>query len=400
MALTFVAHNTPEPALYGAMASVLAEQTGADLAHLMTNWDISLFADACQHVTAEGNLVASGLLWHERRNRKSPGKALTLSELLSLNPSQDWIIPLSPSGLTDLPQMVAVARQHAIEFQIIDVEAREQGFQFGSHGIIDKAQTIWWRDNYGRLTSGPRVAAPLGSLRLKIALLGTYQDQIQSYPATLAALGDAADAQGLHVETVFIPPRSPEHVLRSVMQQIDGVILPGGSDMQNVAGQIRVAHYCLRQQIPTLGLCLGMQTMATAVIQQMTGSLFANLAEADPLAAVKTFVPLAEAAAHPEHRLGAKVMSLRKGSQMAAVLGDKATLRYNHRFQLNPLFIDDLEAYGLAVSGTDQSGTIADAIEYAEHPFYLGVQGHPELTSTALQPHPLFSAFLQASLKR
>lgn len=398
MALTFVAHNTPEPALYGAMASVLAEQTGADLAHLMTNWDISLFADACQHVTAEGNLVASGLLWHERRNRKSPGKALTLSELLSLNHSQDWIIPLSPSGLTDLPQMVAVARQHAIDFQIIDVEAREQGFQFGSHGIIDKAQTIWRRDNYGRLTSGPRVAAPLGSLRLKIALLGTYQDQIQSYPATLAALGDAADAQGLHVETVFIPPRAPEHVLRSVMQQIDGVILPGGSDMQNVAGQIRVAHYCLRQQIPTLGLCLGMQTMATAVIQQMTGSLFANLAEADPLAAVKTFVPLAEAAAHPEHRLGAKVMSLRKGSQMAAVLGDKATLRYNHRFQLNPLFIDDLEAYGLAVSGTDQSGTIADAIEYAEHPFYLGVQGHPELTSTALQPHPLFSAFLQASL--
>lgn len=400
MALTFVAHNTPEPALYGAMASVLAEQTGADLAHLMTNWDISSFADACQHVTAEGNLVASGLLWHERRNRKSPGKALTLSELLSLNPSQDWIIPLSPSGLTDLPQMVALARQHAIDFQIIDVEPREQGFQFGSHGIIDKAQTIWWRDNYGRLTSGPRVAAPLGSLRLKIALLGTYQDQIQSYPATLAALGDAADAQGLHVETVFIPPRSPEHVLRSVMQQIDGVILPGGSDMQNVAGQIRVAHYCLRQQIPTLGLCLGMQTMATAVIQQMTGSLFANLAEADPLAAVKTFVPLAEAAAHPEHRLGAKVMSLRKGSQMAAVLGDKATLRYNHRFQLNPLFIDDLEAYGLAVSGTDQSGTIADAIEYAEHPFYLGAQGHPELTSTALQPHPLFSAFLQASLKR
>ncbi|EIC84089.1 gamma-glutamyl-gamma-aminobutyrate hydrolase family protein [Serratia sp. M24T3] len=397
MALTFVAHNTPEPALYGAMASVISAQYGTELAHLSESWDTSRYADACQHVTAEGNLVSSGLLWHERLNQKSPGKAWNLAELLRAHGNRDWVIPLGPSGLANFAQLVAEARYHSIEHRLLEVVGNQKGFQFSHNGSLDTTQTAWRRDSYGRLTSAANLSIPFTSRRLKIALIGTYQDQLQSYPATLAAIGDAAEALGLSVETVFIPPRSSEQLLHNLMPDIDGVILPGGSDMQNVAGQIRVAHYCLRQQIPTLGLCLGMQTMATAVIQQMTGSLFANLAEADPHAAIKTFVPLAETPGHPQHRLGDDVMTLRNGSRMAAVLGDKTTLRYNHRFQLNPLFIDDLEAYGLAVSGTDPSGSIADAIEYAAHPFYLGVQGHPELTSTAQQPHPLIAAFLQAA---
>jgi len=397
MTLTFVAHNTPEPALYGAMASVLACQRGVGLAHLPVDWNKQRYADACQHVTAEGELVSSGLLWYERLSGKSAGKVWQLDDLLSLHGGKDWVIPLGPSQLESFTKLARAVRDYSVEYQLVEVERVAQGYQLGRGS---SGQGLWWRDSFGRFTAGHRTPPMPGARRLRIALIGTYSDQLGSYPATLAALGDAAEALGTAVETVFIPPRAPENVLLGTLQDVDGVLMPGGSDMLNVAGQIRVAHYCLQHELPVLGLCLGMQTMATAVIQQMLGNTQANLAEADPLAPLKTFVPLAQTSGHPQHRLGDDVMKMCSDSQLASLLGEEATVRYNHRFQLNPQFKTNLQSYGLTVSGTDRSGTIADGIEYAAHPFYVGVQGHPELTSAAERPHPLISAFLKAAANK
>ncbi|WP_225741491.1 glutamine amidotransferase-related protein [Rouxiella badensis] len=397
MSLTFVAHNTLEPAIYGAMAGVLASQRGVELAHLNVEWDTQRYADACQHVTAAGDLVTSGLLWYERLSGKSAGRVWQLDDLLSLHGAKDWIIPLGPSQLASFTRLAREVRNYSVDYQLVEVEHSRQGYQFHRLDSLDGAPNTWWRDSFGRFTQRHHTQQSSSSRRLRIALIGTYQDQLESYPATLASLGDAAEAQGTLTEIVFIPPRSSEHVLQSTLKDIDGVILPGGSDMQNVAGQIRVAHYCLKHGIPTLGLCLGMQTMATAVIQQMSGDTQANLAEADPQAAVKTFIPLGETAGRSLHRLGDNVMKMRSGSQMASILGERSTIRYNHRFQLNPQFKDSLENYGLAISATCLDGAIADGIEYASHPFYVAVQGHPELTSTSENPHPLMRAFLQAA---
>jgi len=400
MTLTFVAHNTPEPALYGAMASILACQRGVGLAHLSVNWNKQRYADACQHVTAEGELVTSGLLWYERFSGKSAGKVWLLDDLLSLHGSKDWVIPLGPSQLESFTKLARAVRDYSVDYQLVEVERGVQGYQLRRGGSVQGGQGVWWRDSFGRFTTGHRTPPALGSRRLRIALIGTYSDQLGSYPATLAALGDAAEALGTAVETVFIPPRAPENVLISTLRDVDGVLMPGGSDMLNVAGQIRAAHYCLQHDLPVLGLCLGMQTMATAVIQKMLGNTQANLAEADPLAPLKTFVPLEQTSGHPQHRLGDDVMKMRDDSQLASLLGGETTVRYNHRFQLNPQFKKNLQSYGLTVSGTDRSGTIADAIEYAAHPFYVGVQGHPELTSAPERPHPLISAFLKAAVKK
>lgn len=392
MTITFVAHDTPEPALYGAMASILARHRGVGFAHLPVEWHKQNYADACQHVTSNGGLVTSGLLWYERFNGVCAGKVRQLDDLLSLHGGKEWVIPLGPSQLASFSKLMREVKDLSVDYELIEVKTKSQGYQLN----YGDSQEVWWRDSFGRLTSGYPERPRAASKRLSIALIGTYHDQLSSYPATLAALGDAADALGVAIETVFIPPQSPEHVLLSTLQHVDGVLLPGGSDMLNVAGQTRVAHYCLQQRVPVLGLCLGMQTMATAVIQQMMGNTAANLAEADPQAELKTFVPLGETSGH---RLGDKRMTMRAGSQLAAVLGETSVVRYNHRFQLNPQFKTDLEAYGLSISGTDESGAIAEGIEYASHPFYLGVQGHPELSSTAERPHPLMSAFLQAAVK-
>ncbi|MEG3132605.1 gamma-glutamyl-gamma-aminobutyrate hydrolase family protein [Rouxiella sp. T17] len=396
MTLTFVSHDTPEPALYGAMAAILAGQQGKPLAHLAVDWNKAAYADACQHVTANGHLVTSGLLWHERLNGKSAENFWPLESLINSSSSQDLIVPLAPSQQVTFNRFAQLARDFSIDYQVIEISESAKGFHFNSakEGEISK---IWRRDRYGRFITHQRLVNSTSAHRLRIALVGSYQDQKGSYPATLAALGDAIDAMALNVEVIFLPPQSSAQTLANTLASVDGVVLPGGSDMRNVAGQIRVAHYCLNHKKPILGLCLGMQTMATAAIQQMLGNTQANLAEADPQAAFKTFVPLAAMPGNPVHRLGDDNMFLAAGTHLAAVLGNNTQLRYNHRFHLNPLFKDDLARSGLIISGTDRSGTIADGIEHAAHPFYLGVQGHPELTSSVEQPHPLISAFLRAA---
>ena len=141
-----------------------------------------------------------------------------------------------------------------------------------------------------------------------------------------------------------------------------------------------------------------MQTMATAVAQKALGSSHANLAEADPSAPLKTFTPLSDEPSLPEHRLGESTVMIEEGSKLRKIFGAETPIRCNHRFRLNP----DLEAIlgkaGLLVSARDKSGRIAEAIELAGHPFFCGMQGHPELTSRPHAPHPLLRAFVQACL--
>ncbi|PKE29050.1 CTP synthase [Rahnella sp. AA] len=395
MAFIFVAHDTPEPSLYGAMAAILAAQKHLPLAHLPVSWDVARYPDACQHVIGEGQLMTSGLLWTERLNPQSAGKVMALDDLLNTYGTQDVVIPLGPAQIIQFTQIARQVRDNAFDYELINVERSNQGYAFSRHGQMDEAAGCWWRDRYGRWIN--HNTPPQTGTALRIALVGAQADQCSVYPATLASLGDAADALALSLDIVYADPLALEDHLHEVMANVDGILLPGGAAMCNVAGQICAAHYALNRNIPVLGLCLGMQTMTTAIVQKMMGSLKANLAEADPDAEIKTFVPLKETPTFPVHRLGSHTMHVRAGSRMHEILGDEFIVRYNHRFHLEPALKAGLEAFGLHISGTDVSGKIADGIEYTRHPFYLGVQGHPELSSLRVKPHPLLTAFLKAA---
>lgn len=165
--------------------------------------------------------------------------------------------------------------------------------------------------------------------------------------------------------------------------------------MPNVAGQIAVARATLRHGIPTLGLCLGMQTMATAAVQQLPALREASLAEANPAAPVKTFVPLRQPALTGVHRSGRLSMHSRPGTLMAALLGEHSPLHYNHRYQFNPDLNGALAQAGIDVSALGGDGTVVDAIEAGNGRFWCGVQGHPELGSRLDAPHPLITALLR-----
>ncbi|TCV95175.1 glutamine amidotransferase-related protein [Biostraticola tofi] len=395
MALIFVKDDATEPARYGAMAAILAARLAIPLVHLEVDWRHSAYADACQHVIGEGKLTGSGLLWAERLLGGSAGQATGLKTLLADAATGFRVVVLAAHSGNTLDQLISMAKAQRIDYQLLTIRDTRQGLAFSRGQQTDVSLGYWRRDRFGRWINTPE-SVPAG-LPLRIALIGARDHQFSAYPATLAALGDASDQLAIPVEVVFADPLALEQQAEAQLAGVDGLLLPGGAAMENVRGQISAARYGLRHNIPTLGLCLGMQTMTTALCQRMLGSTQANLAESDPLAAIKTFVPLAETPGHPHHRLGDDLMLTRPGTLAARLMGPRCTLRYNHRYQLAPSLKEGLGQHGLIISGTDTSGTIADIIECQSHRFYMGAQGHPELSSASGKAHPLLLALISAA---
>jgi CTP synthase len=143
-----------------------------------------------------------------------------------------------------------------------------------------------------------------------------------------------------------------------------------------------------------------MQAMCTAVAQVLAGLAQANLAEADPAAPIKTFVRLTDGQGRPEFRLGARPMRVVAGTRLADLAGPgPMEVRCNHRFVLDPSLHDRLFAAGLVASGWHADRDLVDAIELPGHRFYMGQQGHPELSSRPGAPAPLITGFLAAAAR-
>lgn len=405
MALTVVVHETEAPALYAAAAAAVAAQRGGwRLLHLPARFDTARHADAVQHVLAGGGLGPSGLVWYERLTGRQAQPAAPVEAIVRAGREDDIVVPLHPAFLDeagDADRLFRQARRAGVE-----VERIEAGFDGVSFYERSAPETpLAFRDRFGRVTLRPCCPAPAQAVLL-IGLIGTEGDHRNVYPAALAALADAADALKVELDIRFIDPRGlAEAAAARLAGGLDGFLLPGGSDMANVAGQIEAALAGLSGKLPTAGLCLGMQTMATAFSWRVLGRGAANLAEADPDARIKTFVAMAgqcdaEGRRLPEHRTGEQAMRVKPGSELAALLPPEMNVRYNHRFRLSPDLLPVLERAGLRIAAEGLGGAVADAIEADGHPFYKGMQGHPELGSGASGPHPLLVAFLAAALAR
>ena len=170
MSFIFVAHDTPEPSLYGAMAAILAAQKDLPLAHLTVSWDTARYPDACQHVVGEGQRVTSGLLWAERLILQSAGKVMKLEELLKTYGTGAVVIPLGPMQIIQFTQIAQQVRENAFDYELITVERENQGYMFRRHGLTDEAAGCWWRDRYGRWINHD--TPPQTTTSLRIALVG------------------------------------------------------------------------------------------------------------------------------------------------------------------------------------------------------------------------------------
>ena len=219
-------------------------------------------------------------------------------------------------------------------------------------------------DLFGRLGSPPPVAS---SRACRIGVVGDVHHHRHVYPAVLARLGDAAERAGLAVEPVFVSGET-------VPDGLFGMILPGGADMAQVPRQISAANRSFAQGLPTFGLCLGMQTMLTARVRDTIwpDAMLEEVAGPGPR---RSFVRLCAADGTALHRLGERNFTPTPGTRLAALLPRGAAIRVNHRYRVNP----EIDSSRLRDVVLHWSGDLVDAVEVPAHPFFMGLQGHPEL---------------------
>ncbi len=247
-----------------------------------------------------------------------------------------------------------------------------------------------------------------------IAVVGKYTDLLDSYKSLAEALAHGGIANQVKVRLDWVDSQvfeSPDAVRQ--LEGVHGILVPGGFGERGTEGMIEAVRFARERQVPFLGICFGMQM---AVIE--TARHRANL----PGASSSEFGPCAEPvvglltewargneierrAAGGDlggtMRLGAYPAELAEGSLVREVYGGLSRIheRHRHRYEVNVRYRDQLEGAGLRFSGLSPDGVLPEIVERPDHPWFVGVQFHPELKSRPLAPHPLFRGFIAAAVK-
>jgi CTP synthase len=242
--------------------------------------------------------------------------------------------------------------------------------------------------------------------RVKIALVGKYVKLHDAYLSVAEALHHAGYENGCFVDIDWVDSEQiTQDTADKLLGGADGIILPGGFGGRGIEGMICAASYARWKGIPYFGICLGMQIAVIAFARTQLGWEDANSAEFVP----DTPHPVIDLMENQQGisqkggtmRLGSYPCAVKPGTHMAEAYGEtEISERHRHRYEFNNAFRGEMEAAGLVLSGTSPSGELVETVELADHPFYLGVQFHPEFKSRPNRAHPLFNAFISASAKR
>ncbi len=241
--------------------------------------------------------------------------------------------------------------------------------------------------------------------KVTIGLVGKYVQLHDAYLSVAEALRHAGYELGAVVNIKWIDSETiNDSTIVSILSDIDGVIVPGGFGDRGVEGMILAANYCRKNNVPYLGICLGMQIAVISFARYVAGLKNANSGEfdADNQYKVIDFLPDQNdnVAKGGTLRLGAYPCKIKAGTKMAECYGcEKISERHRHRYEFNNDFREVLENAGLTISGTSPDNYIVETIEISANKFYVGVQFHPEFKSRPNKAHPLFVGFVKASLK-
>ena len=238
-----------------------------------------------------------------------------------------------------------------------------------------------------------------------IGLVGKYMQLHDAYLSVAEALRHAGYFLDARVDIRWIDSEgiTPENV-EEQLGSCSGILVPGGFGSRGIEGMIVAANYCREHHVPYFGICLGMQISVIAFARYVAGMADANSGEFDENSTHKVidFLPdqNEQVAKGGTLRLGACPCRIAEGTQMHAAYGtDLISERHRHRYEFNNDFRQDLTRAGLVISGTSPDGYIVETVELPCSSFYVGVQYHPEFKSRPNRPHPLFSAFVRASLE-
>lgn len=243
--------------------------------------------------------------------------------------------------------------------------------------------------------------------QVRVGFVAKYMDNTDTYMSVFEALKAAAWHNDCLVDITWIDAAAfddPKSDISKTLQSYDGILVPGGFGQRGLEGKIKAAQYALKQKVPYLGLCLGLQ-MAVIAAARNAGLTDANTFELDPDGPNVVINTMADQ--KDKHmtggtmRLGNYDCQLEKGSLAAKLYGSqKIVERHRHRGECNNGYRDRYEAWGIRATGINLENNLVEIIEGIDHPFLLASQFHPEFKSRPNRPHPMFEGFIQALLGR
>ena len=242
------------------------------------------------------------------------------------------------------------------------------------------------------------------SHRVTIGLVGKYVQLHDAYLSVAEALRHAGYVYGTRVDIQWIDSETiTRDNVEEVLGSCDGILVPGGFGNRGIEGKIVAVRYARENNIPFLGICLGMQCAVIEFARNVLGIADANSSEME--STPHPVIDLMEeqkgvTAKGGTMRLGAYPCALKKGSKVAAAYGKlNISERHRHRYEFNNDYLEQFEAAGMQAVGINPDTGLVEVVEVANHPWFVGTQYHPEYKSTVLKPSPLFVAFVGAALK-
>jgi CTP synthase len=241
---------------------------------------------------------------------------------------------------------------------------------------------------------------------IKVAVVGKYVELRDAYLSVKEALIHAGASLDTEVEVLWIHSESIDTGnVQAQLRGVDAIVVPGGFGERGIEGKVIAARYARENQIPYLGLCLGMQVMVVEAARTALGTDAVNSTEFDPETPNPVISLLSEQKGIEEKggtmRLGAYVCRLQPGSKAhKAYDADDVRERHRHRYEFNNAYRETLESFGLTASGTSPDGELVEICEVRDHPFMVGTQFHPEFRSRPDRAHPLFKELVRVARER
>jgi CTP synthase len=249
---------------------------------------------------------------------------------------------------------------------------------------------------------------------VSIAMVGKYVDLSDSYKSLNEALRHAGLKNHAKVNIEYVDSETIDSATVAQLAKFDAILVPGGFGARGVEGKITTAKFARENKVPYLGICLGMQVATIEYARNMAGLKDANSTEfapdcAHPVIALITEWKDADGSIKTRDagsnlggtmRLGAQSSDVAQGTLAHSIYGDVVTERHRHRYEANVNYLDALRQAGLTISALTQREQLTEIVELpqAVHPWYIGVQFHPEFKSTPWDGHPLFNAYVKAAL--
>lgn len=253
-----------------------------------------------------------------------------------------------------------------------------------------------WKDFLGKLKN-PTQEVTIGLIGKYVSLPDSYKSIIESFTHAGAAVECKVNLQLISSEEI-----NSENY-QSKLGELDGILVAPGFGERGFEGKIETVRFARENQIPFFGICLGMQVAVIEFSRNVLGLDGANSTEMDPNTPYPVIALMEEQKKIDQMggtmRLGSYACDLKKGSKAAIAYGKtKIQERHRHRYEFNNAFLEQLESKGLIASGKNPETGLVEIIELKNHPWFVGVQFHPEYKSTVLNPQPLFVKLIQAAL--